>query len=355
MTKTLSAGRFRGLMTLADDRGVFKMLAVDQRPPIFKALAKHKQRQPSEVRYDEVAAVKTLLTRILAPETSAILIDPVWTHPHALAYIPGRVGLLSTLEDYSFKLHDGERWSYPIPDWSVAKIKRSGAAAVKVLAWDRPDVRQDTREHQDAFVREVGAACKKHDIPYVLELLIYPMPGEEDDSFAYAKAKPQLVLDSVRHYADDSFGADLLKLEFPVNLKYCREFAGGAFDGKARAPAYTLAETREFLAELNELSHVPWVLLSAGVGPSEFALNLDLAFAAGASGFLAGRAVWMEALDAYPDMEAVEAALKTQAVPYLRQISALADKALPWTSHHAFGGQPKLEAASEQWLKDYLA
>ena len=225
--KGLSAGKLRGLTTLADAHGVFKMIAVDQRPPVFRALAKHDGRDPGAVGYDEVAKIKTLLTRTLAPEASAVLIDPVWAHPHALPYVPGRVGLLSTLEDHAFKTKNGERLSGPIPGWSVEKIKRSGAAGVKVLVWDRPDVRKNTRKHQDSFVRSVGAACEKHDIPFVLELLIYPKEGEREDSSEYAAAKPERVLSSVRHFSDDAFGVDLLKLEFPANLRYCREFAGG--------------------------------------------------------------------------------------------------------------------------------
>ncbi len=39
-----------------------------------------------------MAQVKTLLTRVLTPEAGPILIDPNWTHPHALPYIPGSVG-----------------------------------------------------------------------------------------------------------------------------------------------------------------------------------------------------------------------------------------------------------------------
>ncbi len=355
MTATLPAGKYRSLQTLADDRGVFKMIAVDQRPPIFNALAKHGSRKPDEVAYDEVASIKTLLTKTLAPEATAVLVDPVWTHPHALVHIPGRVGLLSTLEGYDFEVTDGERLSRPIQNWSVKKIKRSGAAGVKVLAWHRPDIREDTQAHQDAFIKEVGDECRLRDIPFVLELLIYPKPGEDPDSLEYARAKPQRVLESVRYYSDDRFGVDLLKLEFPADLKCTKEFAAGAFGGAAREAAYTLDEVKGYLKELDDITNVPWVLLSAGVGPLEFALNLDLAFQAGASGFLAGRAVWLDALDAYPDLEAVEARLREKSLPYLRQISGAADAATPWTQHRRYGGAVELEAASPTWVTDYGA
>ena len=118
----LPAATLRALMTLADDTGRFGMIAVDQRPPIFAALARYGNRRPDDVGYDEVAHVKGALVEVLAPDASAVLVDPVWSHPHHVTLVPGRVGLLSTLEDHAFTVHDGERRSHAIPLWSVAKI-----------------------------------------------------------------------------------------------------------------------------------------------------------------------------------------------------------------------------------------
>jgi len=50
-TRRLCAGKLRGLLSLADSDGIFRMIAVDQRPPIFKALAKYNHRDPQEVAY----------------------------------------------------------------------------------------------------------------------------------------------------------------------------------------------------------------------------------------------------------------------------------------------------------------
>lgn len=351
--RPLGAGTLRGLMSLAGPTGRFSMVATDQRPPLFRALARHGDRDPDEVGYDEMSAIKTLLTDVLAPAASAILIDPVWTHPHALSLVPGSTGLLSTLEGYDFELRDGERYSHPIEGWSVAKIRRAGAQGVKVLAWHRPDVSSAAQEHQDAFVRAVGEACRTHDIPFVFELLIYPFDGEDDTSAEWAAAKPRRVIDSVAHYADDAFGIDLLKLQFPAELMRTREYAGGAFDGVARDAVYDLAEVAAYLEELDAAAQVPWVLLSAGVGPREFAANLDLAVTAGASGFLAGRAVWMDALDPYPDLEAVRERLVRHSLPYLRQLAAIADRGIPWTAHRRYGGAPRVAGVGPDWSRRY--
>jgi tagatose 1,6-diphosphate aldolase len=349
----LSAGKLRALATLADDDGRFTMIAVDQRPPIFAALARHGDRDPSEVRYDEVAAVKGALVEVLAPHATAVLLDPVWTHPHYLRAVPGRVGLLSTLEDYGFDLVDGERRSRTIPGWSVDQIRRSGAMGVKLLAWHRPDVSEATHAHQDAFVEAVGRACAEHDLPFVLELLTYPLQGEDPASAAYARAKPAHVIGSLRRYADPRFGVDLMKLEFPAELRRTAGFHAGALDGVEREAVYDLDAVRGFLAELDAASPVPWVLLSAGVGPREFALAVELAVDAGASGVLAGRAVWYDALAVYPDLDAVKARLRDRSVPYLAQLRAIVQRGLPWHRHRRYGGAPVVAGASPTWYQEY--
>jgi tagatose 1,6-diphosphate aldolase len=349
----LSAGKLRALSTLADDRGRFTMIAVDQRPPIFAALARHGDRAPEEVGYDEVAAVKGALVEVLAPHASAVLMDPVWTHPHHLRAVPGRVGLISTLEDYGFELVNGERRSHAIEGWSVAKIRRSGAMGVKLLAWHRPDLSDATQAHQDAFVEAVGRACDEHDLPFVLELLVYPLPGEDPASASYARAKPERVLGSLRRYAHPRFRVDLMKLEFPVELKRVDGFHAGALDGVAREAVHDLDETRGLLAALDAASPVPWVLLSAGVGPREFALNVELAVEAGASGVLAGRAVWYDALAAYPDLDAVKARLRDRSVPYLKQLAGIVERARPWHEHRRYGGAPRVADASPTWYRGY--
>ena len=59
----------------------------------------------------------------------------------------------------------------------------------------------------------------------------------------------------------------------------------------------------------------------------------------GASGFLAGRAIWLDAFQAYPDWSAIEAGLRGDARAYMDSLNALTDaKAAPWSSHSVYGG-----------------
>ena len=88
----LSAGKLRALTTLADDDGRFTMVAVDQRPPIFAALARYGDRDPAQVSYDEVAAVKGALVEVLAPHASAVLMDPCGPTPTTCGRCPAASG-----------------------------------------------------------------------------------------------------------------------------------------------------------------------------------------------------------------------------------------------------------------------
>ncbi len=354
MSEPLSAGKLRSLTVLADADGVFRMVAVDQRPPLFAALARAGGRDPATLGFDEIARAKGLLVRALAPEAGAILIDPVWTHATALRDIPGATALLSTLEDHDFERDDaGARRSSLIDGWGVAAAKRSGAAGVKLLAWYRHDAPAGARAHQQRLVERVGAACREHDVAFVLELLVYPLAGEDPSSAAYAARQPERVLASLCDFADPRFGVDLYKLEFPVPLRWCRGLCGGAFDGVERPELVTLEDVRDHLRAMDAACPAPWVLLSAGVGAREFAMNLELACDAGASGFLAGRAVWLDALAAYPDLPEVERRLHRDAVPALRSLSALAERARAWTEHPRFAGGPRTRDGGEGWHLRY--
>jgi tagatose 1,6-diphosphate aldolase len=350
---TLSAGKLRALTTLADDGGRFTMVAVDQRPPIFAALARHGDRDPAAVTYDEVAAVKGALVEVLAPHATAVLLDPVWTHPHHLRAVPGRVGLISTLEDYGFERVEGERRSHTIPGWSVGQIRRSGAMGVKLLAWHRPDLSRRDARPPGRLRGSGGASLRRARPPLRPRTAGLPPPrrGPVVGGVRPGQARPRRRF--ARHFADPRFRVDLMKLEFPVDLKRVEGFHAGALDGQQRAAVHDLDETRGWLRALDAASPVPWVLLSAGVGPREFALAVELAVEAGASGVLAGRAVWYDALSAYPDLEAVKARLHARSVPYLKQVRAIVEGGTPWHAHRRYGGAPRVAGASPTWYEAY--
>jgi tagatose 1,6-diphosphate aldolase len=313
--KALSAGKLRGLRRMADSAGRFKMTAVDQRPPIINPIA---AARGGLAPWEDVARFKTLLVEKLQGQSTAMLLDPNYAYPMAEPILDPRLGLILTLEDSRFAETPDGRLSSPIDGWSVAKIRRMGADAVKVLAWYRPDAPAAINRHQQDFTRQIGEACARYDIPFLFELLVYPLPGEKNQTTQYiemADKKSELVLESVAEFAKPEYGVDVFKLESPVPARDC--------DGSARVQA--------LFDEMGRLCARPWVMLSAGAGMREFKAVLAHAYQAGASGYLAGRAIWAEAFKAFPDWAEIEQGLAGPANDYMRDINLLTDhNAKPW-------------------------
>lgn len=356
MNAALSPGKWTGLKTLADKHGCFRMMAIDQRGSMEKALGKALKKDATQVTYEEMALIKEVVTRVLSPLSTATLTDPIFGLPFSLAVVPRDVGILLAIEATGYQeAGDGkERRTTLLEGWGVEKIKRSGAAAVKLLVYYHPDCSKATLDHQHRVVREVGAECRKHDILYLLELVGYPLKGTAVDSPDFARQKPTIVIRSAKEFSKPEYGVDILKLEFPAELKYAKEFAG-KFDQKAREAVYTLQEVEGYCKQVDEACLVPWVILSAGVDIDEFVENVKLAKAAGASGFLCGRAIWKEAVPCMPDVKAVVAFLETTGVANFRKCHEALKGARPWHEHRKFGGLKNLvvEKRGESWHRDY--
>ncbi|MEM7444929.1 MAG: tagatose 1,6-diphosphate aldolase [Pseudomonadota bacterium] len=343
----LSPGKLWGLRRLADGQGRFKMTAVDQRPPI-KNLIKQR-RGADEASYEDVCAVKQCLVRVLAPSSSALLLDPHVAFPMAASLMSPAQGLILTLEDSIFEEKPAGRLSSEIDHWSVAKIKRAGGDAVKVLAWYRPDADAAVCRQQEDFVARIGDACRQNDIPFVFELLVYPLAEDSAQTKDYIEdpgKRPELVLESVRRFADPRFGVDVFKLESPIKAAEVPD--------PENAGESAVAETQAWFDELGALAGRPWVMLSAGAGMDEFRRVLIYAYRAGASGYLAGRAIWWQAFQNFPDMQAMESDLATAGVPYMGSLNLLTDElATPWSQHPCYNGDTGIEGAGPGFRSAY--
>jgi tagatose 1,6-diphosphate aldolase len=327
---TLTPGKLWGFRRLADANGRFKMLAVDQRPPIKNPIKA--ARGTLEAPYEDVAAFKLMLVDELQDQASALLLDPHFALPRGFSLASPTKGLIVTLEDSVFTETGEGRLSAEIDDWSVEKIKRCGGDAVKVLAWYRPDAGKAVCQAQKDFTKRIGEACARYDIPFLFELLVYPLAADAHQTSDYVEMTGKHadhVLDSVREFAKPDYGVDIFKLESPVPAK--------------AVPAGDDAATQAIFGEMGRLAGRPWVMLSAGAGMAEFENVLRFAYYAGASGYLAGRAIWAEPFKSFPDWRAIEHGLRGASLPYMARINAMTDKsAMPWTRHALFGERPRL-------------
>ncbi|RME57434.1 MAG: DUF2090 domain-containing protein [Caldilineae bacterium] len=329
--KPLTLGKLRGLQQIANPQGIFTITALDHRGS-FKRMLQQAMGQ-GNVDWSTVVAEKERLTRALAPHSSAVLFDPTYGAGPMLARgaVPGNVGLLVAREESGYEGSDESRVTLLQPNWSVAAIKRMGAAAVKLLLYYHPEA--SSAPKQEEIVRQVAEECRIHDIAFLVEPMSFPLePGMKKSDPAFAARKPEIVLESARRLVP--LGIDVLKAEFPCEPGYETD------EGVMRA----------YCRQLTEIAGVPWVLLSAGVDFATFQRQVEIACEEGASGFLAGRAVWQEGMR-MPSPQERQHFLDTIAVSRLRIISDIATyRATPWTERIPADAWPKAE---EGWSAAY--
>lgn len=309
MPITLSPGRFRGLKTTSlAGRDVFGIVAFDQR-------GSYRRMMPSASSYDDLARVKNEVIGALSLEASAILTDPTYGLGAAMR-MNSQSGLLLALEKSGYSGDSSYRKTELIPGWTAEKIRKVGANAVKFMVYYNPQ-NEDLVPELEGMIRQVVAECHSWDLPVFLEPMSYSVDAEiAKESAAYAAQRAEIVIETARRLSRT--GADVLKLEFPLDIQYDRDHA----------------TWRRICAELSDASAVPWVLLSAGVDFEQFKPQAQIACECGASGFLAGRAIWKEA--AAMAQNERSAFLRGAATERLKALLAIAAaEARPWSDFYA--------------------
>jgi tagatose 1,6-diphosphate aldolase len=321
----LSIGKWRGLSECSTKDGVFTNLALDHRDSLRRAMSPG---DPQSVSYTQQAALKRELVSVIAPVSSAVLLDPEIGIPSAIYThaLPGSTGLLVALEATGYSGEKAARRSEILADWDVAKVKRMGASGVKLLVYYHPDA--PTAKAQEALVADVSAECARFDLPFFLEPLSYSLDPESKR--LPSDTRRDIVIETARKLS--ALGVDVLKAEFPVDVTQVGD------------------ETLWFEAcsSLTEASRAPWVLLSAGVDFEVFLRQVEVACRAGASGVLAGRAVWKEAAE----LEGKERTdfLHTTAVERMERLTEVCNKTgRPWWEVYS---PTSLE---ENWRRDYTS
>lgn len=323
----VTIGKIRGLQQVSTPEGFFTILACDQRG----AMERMMKAAGRTVSHASVVQMKIDIVKPLAGKASGVLLDPDYAAAHLIAAnaVPGQTGLVVSLEQTGYAERDGDRLTQLLENWGVDKIKAMGASAVKLLVYYNPR-REGAAKHQRRIVAEVADQCQAYDIPFMLEPLAYPTV--EGDTEGFAKEKPDLVVETAAHMSE--YAVDLLKMEFPVH------------------PSVDDKEVwREQCRRLNEACRVPWALLSAGVSFEKYAEQLQIACEAGASGFVAGRAIWREAIE-LPEGDERQAFLSETMPGRLQKlVDIAAASGTPWHQRpsHAYS----LGDVPEDWYARY--
>jgi sulfofructosephosphate aldolase len=266
------------LDALARPSGTFAMVAMDQRESLRTMLVAH-HAEPDLRRF------KLAVARELAPYASGFLIDRPYVEELTLSPSCGLIVAADALQQPPGGVVEDT-------ELDASVLPAPGAVALKLLVIWRDDER---RAHRLETARRFVETARSAGLLSVLEGVV----RADDREAAIVEAAREL----------SSVGPDLYKVEVPLH-------------GRAEPE-----ELERRCAELDAALDVPWVVLSQGVDPDDFPRAVEAACRAGASGMLAGRAVWTSVLPADDPTEL----LRERSVPRLRELGEIVDRhGRPW-------------------------
>jgi len=325
----ITSGKLAGIKAVTTDTGTIAAAAMDQRGSLKKALGTAKGQEVTDAMMEEF---KAIVTEVLTPHASAILLDPQW------GIEPSRkrssnAGLLLAYEESGYDNTRPGRLPDLLPHWSVRRLKSAGADCVKVLIYYTPFDSDDVNEEKHAFIERIGDECRTNDIPFFLEFVGYDHEGGDEKGAAFAEKKPNVVAGSMAEFSKDRYGVDVMKVEIPVNMKFVE--GTGSFQG---AKVYTKDEALGLFRKTAEVAGKPFIYLSAGVSNAEFTESLRLACESGVrfSGVLCGRATWKDGIPIYAEQggEAFRNWLRTEGVRNIGNVNDALQGATSCLSHY---------------------
>jgi len=281
------------LDSLARDSGTFLMVAMDQRESLRTMLAQHHE-DADDAR---MIRFKLAVARELAPSASGFLIDRHYGFDEIVRerLVPQSCGLILAVDALE-QPPGGIVQDTDLDEGAdLAAARAGGVVALKLLVIWRDD---EQRRRRVAMSRRFGELAREHGLLSVLEGVVRGPEGFDREA---------AIVEAARELA--ATGCDLYKCEVPTH-------------GRAEPDEIT-----RWCGEIDGAVPCPWVVLSQGVEPDVFPRAVEAACRGGASGMLAGRAVWTATLAA----DDPTALLREHSVPRLRQLAEIVDAhGRPW-------------------------
>ncbi|MDP2964495.1 MAG: tagatose 1,6-diphosphate aldolase [Pelolinea sp.] len=319
----ITIGKALGISNCASKEGVFNVLAFDHRNNLRKQL---NPSQPESITYEMLTELKAQIVQSLIDSSSALLLDPEYGLNHEVikSIISCKSGIILAIEETGYSGISTERVSRVLENWSVEKAKRIGANAVKLLIYYHP--LSKTAAVQEETVRLISEQCVQYDIPLFLEILTHSIDPQKKQ--LSSDEKKQTIIAAVEKF--NSMPIDLYKLEFPLNFN--EELSESEWETACKA--------------VSNAVRIPWLLLSAGVDFETFVRQSQIACRSGASGVMAGRAIWKEALELEGGEK--DEFLKHTAPARMQRIAQVCEQtAKPWTDYF------RLPELGENWYGRY--
>lgn len=268
MTTTMTTSEKRGYQQICGENGLMMVVACDQRGGMRKVLADTPEAQAA-IDNAALGVVKGDIVRHLANKASCVLLDAVCAVPDVVddGTLARDTGLLVGLDASGWDTDaNGYRNSILTPGITARRVRELGGTGAKLMVYLRPD-RPEANDHNIGIIRDCVADFAAEDVLLVVEILTYRL--EDETEAEYAAAFPGLIVDCARIALE--LGSKVLKLPYPGTAEAC--------------------------ARITELCRgVPWAVLSAGVDHETFIGQVATAMENGASGVIAGRALWKDCI-----------------------------------------------------------
>lgn len=298
-----SPGKLKGLKNISKD-GFFIITALDHRNSLKKLI---NPTNPENVPASLIKTIKVEFTKILAPYSSAILLDPEYGKDACKRELRGEKGLIVSIEESGYAEIRGERLSSLLYDWPVKKIKEElNPDAIKFLLYYNPDASYSSKKQLN-LVKKVSKECKKFDITFICEPFVYPLRKQLEK---FKIEFPKIVIETANKIS--KLNVDLLKVQFPGDVN-----------------SQSTIELKKNCEELDSVCKQPWVLLSGGSNYEEFFKQAEIASKCNFSGIMVGRALWQEAFEKKSLKEIMEF-VRTESLKRLNRLSTIVHNGMPW-------------------------
>src|SRR5256885_97582 len=235
----VTKGKAKNIDACADDRGIIRAAAMDQRGSLMREIGK----QGGAGTPESLTDFKTAVTKALTPYATAILMDPEYGLP-ALKAKASDAGVLLAYEKSGYDADPESRMPDVLDRWTVRRQVEAGANGIKVLIYYDPFDDKDLNLRKEIVVERIGAECAANDVPLFVEPLAYKK-GLDEKGLEFVKRKPEAVKKYMATFSEARFGIDILKVEVPVNMA----FVQGSKANKSGDVAYTTAEALRHFKE----------------------------------------------------------------------------------------------------------
>jgi tagatose 1,6-diphosphate aldolase len=277
---------------------------------------------PRRVTGQDLVDFKAVLIGGLGGLYSAVSTDLEYGYPACLRVRDRMRGLILSVQKRTFGYVPlGERpWRNELlHEWLEAGKNIWDADAFKVTIYYRRDLPGKVRERQKEVVLRCAEKCRQLGALFILEIMSQPLTDrEKSDPRVYAKNLPDIVAACVDTFADRTYGADVLKVDFPADLRFCD--GAGIQSNSSGEPLYDRRQAEDFCSAISRRSPVPWIIMSGGVDLPAFEEKVRIACSCGCSGFIGGRSLWADASSLFPDENACREWLQTEAPAIHRRV-----------------------------------